>query len=139
IDIALTYDLGALPPGIDFAPLASLPPQAMLGEAHPLARQSVVTLEELAREEFILLDLPASRDYYLGLFRKAGLQPRISLRLPYPDVIRTMVANHYGYTIINVVPRTDLALDGRRVVRVPLAGEYPPTVIGVARYGDQQD
>lgn len=139
IDIALTYDLGTLPPGIIFAPLASLPPQAIFGEMHPMAGRASVTLEELAREDLILLDLPGSRDYFLGLFRQARLEPKTTLQSSYPDVIRTMVANHHGYTIVNVIPRTDLALDGRRVVRVPLAGECPPTVIGVARHGDQQD
>jgi len=116
IDIALTYDLGVAP-GVQFTPLASLPPHAVVGEAHRFAEQTAVTLEELAEEDLILLDLPASRDYFMGLFFKADLQPKISLRLAYPDVIRTMVANHYGYTISNVTPRMDLALDGRRVVR----------------------
>jgi hypothetical protein len=46
--------------------------------------------------------------------------------------VRTMVANGYGYTILNARPRSEYALDGRRLVRVPLAGEHRPMVIGTA-------
>lgn len=137
IDVALLYDLG-VPQGVRFTPLARLPAHAVVGEGHPLAGRASVTVEELAGEDFILLDLPASRDYFLDLFRRAGLEPRISWRSAYPDVIRTMVANDYGFTISNVTPRTDYALDGRRVVRVPIAGEHPPMVIGLATVEDRR-
>jgi hypothetical protein len=42
-----------------------------------------------------------------------------------------MVANGYGYTLANVRPRCELALDGRRVSRVRLSGDHRPMVIGV--------
>jgi DNA-binding transcriptional LysR family regulator len=47
-------------------------------------------------------------------------------------VVRTMVANGLGYTLANVRPRSDVALDGRRVYRVPLTGDPPPVRIGIA-------
>ena len=80
----------------------------------------------------MLLDLPISREYFLALFLKEGGQPKIAWRSSHQDVVRTMVANGYGYTLANVRPRSDLALDGRRVVRVRLAGEHRPMVIGMA-------
>jgi FAD synthase len=43
-----------------------------------------------------------------------------------------MVANGYGYSLANIRPRSDMALDGRRVVRVDIEGEHRPMVIGVA-------
>lgn len=131
IDVAITYDL-QIPEGIAFTPLASLPPHAVVSESHPFARQSAVTLKELAAEPLILLDLPISREYFLALFMKEGLQPLIHSRSAHQDVARTMVANGYGYTLANVRPRSDLALDGRRVVRVRIAGEHRPMVMGIA-------
>lgn len=131
IDIAITYDL-QIPEGIAFTPLASLPPHIWLSEAHPLAQQSAISLSDLIGLPMILLDLPISREYFLALFMKEGLEPTIAARSAYQEVVRTMVANGYGYTLANVRPRSDLAMDGRRVVRVRLAGEHRPMVIGTA-------
>jgi DNA-binding transcriptional LysR family regulator len=90
-----------------------------------------VSLQELAREPLILLDLPISREYFLSMFIKEGLEPNIVSRSTHQDVIRTMVANGYGYTLANVRPRCEIALDGRRVSRVRLSGDHRPMVIGV--------
>jgi DNA-binding transcriptional LysR family regulator len=131
IDIAITYDL-QIPDDIGFLPLASLPPHVLVGEAHPLAQQTAVSLQDLAAEPLVLLDLPLSREYFLALFLKEGLEPTIAMRSAHQEVVRTMVANGHGYTLANVRPRSDLALDGRRVVRVRLAGEHRPMRIGLA-------
>jgi DNA-binding transcriptional LysR family regulator len=130
IDVALTYDL-LIPDGYEFQPLASLPPHVVVSEGGSLARHSALSLQELAREPLILLDLPISSEYFLSMFMKEGVEPTIAARSTHQDVIRTMVANGYGYTLANVRPRCELALDGRRVSRVRLSGDHRPMVIGV--------
>lgn len=131
VDIAIMYDL-QVAEDIAFAPLARLPPYVLLSETHPLARYPAITLQELMQHPFILLDLPLSREYFLGIFMSEGLTPLIATRSAHQEVVRTMVANGYGYTILNARPRSEYALDGRRLVRVPLAGEHRPLVIGTA-------
>jgi len=131
IDIAVTYDL-EIPDGIEFIPLASLPPHVVVSETHPFARLPAVSLRDIVEEPLVMLDLPVSREYFLALFTKEGLQPKIHSRSKHQEVVRTMVANGYGYTLANVCPRSDLALDGRRVVRVRLSGEHRPMLIGIA-------
>jgi DNA-binding transcriptional LysR family regulator len=131
LDVAITYDL-LVPDGIGFIPLASLPAHVVVSESHPFARHSAVTLQELVTEPLILLDLPISREYFLALFMNQDLAPRIGARVSHQDVIRTMVANGYGYTLANVRPRAVTAMDGRRVTRVRLAGNHRPMVIGIA-------
>lgn len=131
IDVAVTYDL-QIPEDVEFTPLVDLPVHALVGEAHPLARASAVTLHELAELPMVFLDLPLSSEYFMALFMKDGLQPNIAFRIAHPDIIRTMVANGYGYTLANVTPRSDTALDGRKVVRVRLSGEHRPMTIGFA-------
>lgn len=130
LDAVLSYDL-QVPDDFAFRPLVALPPHVMVAETDPLAKAPSVTLAEMALRDLILLDLPISRDYFLGLFSREGLTPRIVSRLSHQDVIRTMVANRYGYTLANVRPRSELAMDGRRVVRVPLAGGHRPMHIGL--------
>lgn len=131
IDVALTYDLG-ISDEIEFMPLATLPAHIWVGENHPFANRAAVTLHELADLPFVLLDLPVSRDYFLGIFAKEGLVPRISAQSSYQEVVRTMVANGYGYTLANVRPRLEHSLDGRKVVRVALTGHHKPMIVGLA-------
>jgi DNA-binding transcriptional LysR family regulator len=131
IDIVLTYDL-LIPDEIAFTPLARLPPHVLVGEAHPLSQRSAVALEDLVDEPLILLDLPISREYFLGLFAKEGLRPTIYSRSWSMEVVRTMVANGFGYSLLNARPRSDLALDGRRLTRIRLLGNHRPMTIGMA-------
>jgi DNA-binding transcriptional LysR family regulator len=137
VDMAITYDLD-LHPSLRFRPLVSLPPHVMVGEDHPLARRPSVTLEALQDEDFLLLDLPMSSDYFLSVFRAAGIEPRVRYRSTSLEVVRTMVANGQGYSLANAMPRSELALDGRRVVRLPLAGTHRPMTIGVLSLADVQ-
>jgi DNA-binding transcriptional LysR family regulator len=135
LDILITYDL-QLQPQMRFRPLVSLPPHVLLGENHPLAGRPSLTLGDLEDEDFLLLDLPISSDYFLSLFQAARIEPRILYRSTSLEVVRTMVANDQGYSLANALPRSDLALDGRRVVRLPLAGAYRPMTIGLASLAD---
>lgn len=131
IDVALTYDLG-LARDVSFAPLASLPPHVVLGEGHALAGRPALALDELHREPLILLDLPHSREYFLALFISKGLEPTIGASSGSQEVVRSLVANGHGYGLFNARPRAEIALDGRRLVRIRLAGEHRPMRLGVA-------
>lgn len=137
VDVALIYDL-ALPRQIRFTPLAALPPHVVLGEGHRLAGAEALTLRDLAEEPLVLLDLPFSRDYFLALFHNQGLEPVIGAVSSSQDVVRSLVANGQGYALFNARPRSDRALDGRRLVRVRLEGRHRPMRIGLAVLGDLQ-
>ena len=131
ISLALTYDLG-LEEDVAFQQLAALPPLALLPEDHPLARQETVELAELAAEPLVLLDLPLSREYFLSLFLAHGLDANVQHRSQHLDVVRSMVGNGFGYTLVNARPVVDRSLDGREIVAVPLAGEHRPMRLGLA-------
>ncbi|NOL48528.1 LysR substrate-binding domain-containing protein [Pelistega europaea] len=132
LDVALTYDLNIDEDLIHFEPLASLPPHVLVSEAHPLANNVAVSLEELAEIPMVLLDMPYSNDYFISLFRKHKLSPQIKYSSRYVDVVRSMVANNLGYTILNVRPRNNYSLDGKRLVRLRLSGEHRPMQLGLA-------
>jgi DNA-binding transcriptional LysR family regulator len=130
-EIAVTYDL-QITEDIAFLPLASLAPHALFGQGHPLARARSVNLSQLAPLPMVLLDLPLSREYFFGLFIRERLEPSIGWSSPQQEVVRTLVANGLGYSLANVRPRSDVALDGRRVHRVPIEGDPPPMRLGIA-------
>lgn len=132
LSVALTYDLD-LGDDVAFTPLASLPPHAIFPREHPLVEAGPVSLAELAEEPLVLLDLPHSRDYFRGLFSAAGVSPRIAYRSVQPDVIRTMVANGFGYGIFNARARSDRALDGMPLATVEISGDPRPMILGLVR------
>lgn len=129
IDAAITYDLPAN--DVEFEPLADLPPQILVSAESPLAKKQKLTLKELANEPMILLDLPFSNKYFRSLFENKNLTPNIHARTSNQEVIRTMVANGYGYTITNVRPKNLLALDGRKLKSIKLDGNHKSMKIGI--------
>lgn len=130
LDVALTYDL-ALPTDLEFISLATLPPFAMLPKAHPLARQSSLSVADLVAYPLVLLDLPLSADYFLSFFEKAALKPRIAERSRDMAVVQSLVANDFGYSILNFRPLTDRAPDGKPLAFVPLTGPVQPMRMGL--------
>jgi DNA-binding transcriptional LysR family regulator len=134
-DAALSYDLD-IPADMTFRELAVLPPYAVLHEDHPLAGRQDITVQDLAPHPMILLDLPYSSTYFLSFFRDAGLTPRIVERTRDMSVMRAMVANRFGYSIANVRPVPDYALDGTRLISVPLSGNLRPMHMGLVSMRD---
>ncbi|GBQ92883.1 LysR family transcriptional regulator [Acetobacter nitrogenifigens DSM 23921 = NBRC 105050] len=131
ISACLAYDLNT-PPDVQFEPLATLPPFVMVSTTHRLARRKSVSLSELIDEPFLLLDLPLSRDYFLGLFSQQTLSPKIAGRFGSIDVVRSLVARGDGYGLANARPRNKAALDGRALAYLALKDDVRPLRYGIA-------
>ncbi|WP_170577563.1 LysR substrate-binding domain-containing protein [Ruegeria arenilitoris] len=132
LDIALTYDLD-IPTDLEFQPLHALPPYVVLGEDHPLAKQVELTIPDLQDSPMVLLDLPFSGEYFLSFFREANIKPNIAERTADMSVMRSLVANGFGFSIANIRPLNSLSPDGKKLVFVPLAGEVRPMRLGLLR------
>ncbi len=130
MDIALTYDLD-IPDDLTFVPLAKLPPYVLLPEHHALSHLRAISVEQLQGEPMILLDLPMSSDYFLSFFRAVGLKPNIAERTRDLAVVRSLVANGFGYSIANVRPLNDPSPDGQKLCFIPLSGPVRPMVMGL--------
>lgn len=131
IDAALTYDL-ELSQDMTFEPLMQLPAYVMLPAAHRLAGKAGITPEELVDEPMVLLDLPYSREYFLSAFQARSLRPNIVERTGDIAVMRSMVANGFGYGIANMRPLNAMSPDGKLLVFVPLLGDVRPLTMGIA-------
>ncbi|MEW6629989.1 LysR family transcriptional regulator [Mesorhizobium sp.] len=131
IDAALTYDL-ELSQDMTFEPLMQLPAYVMLPAAHHLASKAGITPEELVDEPMVLLDLPYSREYFLSAFQAKALRPNIVERTGDIAVMRSMVANGFGYGIANMRPLNTMSPDGKLLVFVPLLGDVRPLTMGIA-------
>ncbi|OWJ55920.1 MULTISPECIES: LysR family transcriptional regulator [Paraburkholderia] len=114
LDLALIYDMD-LARQVALYPVGEQTPYALLPEDHPLARKKALKMADLAGEPFILLDMPHSRDYFLSLFRQAGVTPTVSLELRSVEMIRSLVASGHGVSILVTRPVGDLSYDGRPI------------------------
>lgn len=130
IDMALTYDLD-LPRDLPFFPMLRLPPVVAMSEDHPLADRSSVSVTDLAPLPMVLLDLPHSADYFLSFFVDVGLRANIAERTRDMAVMRGLVANGFGYSIVNVRPFADRAPDGKPLRFVPLSGNLRAMNLGL--------
>jgi DNA-binding transcriptional LysR family regulator len=131
-EVALTYDLD-LRPDILFEPLGEVPLHVVLPAAHRLARRREVRLADLAKEPLVLLGLPQSREYFLSIFYALRLEPRIAYETGSFEMVRGLVANGLGYSIMHSKPPSTRSLDNRRLVYRPIADQVRPTELGLAR------
>jgi flavin reductase (DIM6/NTAB) family NADH-FMN oxidoreductase RutF len=120
LEVALLYDY-KLDADLNAEPLADLMPYVLLPEGHPLADSAAITLADLESEPLILLDDEPSLNYYLSLFRDAGLEPQIGLRTKSPEMVRGLVGHGLGYGILATKPANNTTYDGRALVARPLA------------------
>jgi flavin reductase (DIM6/NTAB) family NADH-FMN oxidoreductase RutF/DNA-binding transcriptional LysR family regulator len=120
LETALLYDFG-LDEALGLTPLAELTPYVLLAEGHPLAASQSIALQDLLQEGLVLLDVPPSRDYFLSLFKDAGLEPHIAYRTRSLEMARGLVGHGLGYSILATKPANNMTYDGRALVSRPLA------------------
>jgi DNA-binding transcriptional LysR family regulator len=130
IDLALTYDLD-VPADLRFVPLTELPPFVIVGEGHPLSDHDMIGVEDLKNHPMVLLDLPLSSDYFLSFFAGTGTKPQIAERTRDMAVMRSLVANGFGYSIANVRPLNDRSPDGKPLRFIPMTGPVRSMKMGL--------
>ncbi|WP_322046423.1 LysR family transcriptional regulator [Paraburkholderia sp. J67] len=132
LDIALTYDID-LTDDIDFRPLVRLPPYVILPSKHPLAQHRAVSIANLVDEPYVMLDLPHSREYFSSLFDSIGQRPVPVFRSSQPEVVRGMVANGLGYSILNFPLKSTQTVDGEDFVVKRFKEKVVATTLGIAQ------
>lgn len=95
--------------------------KAILHPGHPLAAQPWVTLEQLAKETFLLLEEGCLSEP-LEAFRTLGLKPRVELRMHDNFSICSMVEANVG---VSILPELALRKMNFRIVQLPTV---PPVI-----------
>ena len=135
LDLALLYNYD-LPTTFDSTIVRHMPIQVVLPADHSLAGQPSCRLSELADETMILLDQARTRDYFLSLFAKEGFGPKIGYRSPNFETVRSLVANGFGYSLLNFAPPYYAEGHGRLVSRplVTLARDQALVIARLYRF-----
>ena len=131
IESALLYDID-LDRNLACLPLTQVKPHVLLPASHPLANRADLSLKALQDEPFILLDLPHSRDYFLGFFGKQGFQPKVRHRSQSFELVRGLVASGEGYSILNLQPASRQTYDGGEVRCLPISEKVPALSVVLA-------
>jgi DNA-binding transcriptional LysR family regulator len=128
IEVALLYDRG-LHPDIDHRLIRRLRPYVLLSADHRLARNSQVSLADLADEPLIRLDLPPMEGAEVPA---AGRGASAWYRTPNLELVRCLVGRGLGYAVLVQHPLTEVTYDGRRVTALPIADEVPDVSVVLA-------
>jgi DNA-binding transcriptional LysR family regulator len=114
-----------------FEPLFEAPPYALISANDPLADGQSVTLSQLAERPMVLLDLPLTREYFVGMFQNKGLSPNIAHTCRSSEICRSLVASGIGYTILNIRPPENVG-EGSPYRALPISDADWPQVFGIA-------
>ena len=131
IELALLVDFG-LASDITAEALTELPTYVLLPDGHRLSAQAQIALETLVEEPLILLDVVPSSQYFLSLFAARGLQPLVGYRTRSFEMVRGLVGNGLGYSLLGTRPAHDVAYDGHGLLTRPLAGNARPSRVVLA-------
>jgi DNA-binding transcriptional LysR family regulator len=97
-----------------------------------LASRKSVSLDEIADQPFVLLDMDehvATVNRYWGAIK---LKPRVVFRTKSIEAVRSLVAQDVGVTILSDLVFRPWSHDGGRIRRIPMSGAVPSMDLGLA-------
>ena len=130
-DLALLYRLD-MPDDLKVIELARLKPHVLLNANHALAKKKQVSLHDLADDPLILLNILPSRTYFTRLLENEGITPKISFASPSLELVRGLVGQGLGYSLLITRPHGDQTYDGEHLAIRPIVEEVEDGVIAIA-------
>ncbi len=123
-DAAITYDI-YLDGAVEFEPLFDSSPHVIISENDGLAAKPTLSLKELVDKPMVLLDLPATQDYFLSYFHAYGLRPNVQYRLKNFEMVRSLVGTGVGFSFGFLPLPITQTYQGSVLVRRPLEESVP--------------
>ncbi|WP_037310905.1 LysR family transcriptional regulator [Ruegeria halocynthiae] len=134
LDLALTYGL-SMDATFTRHILFTSTPNAILSPDHPLAHARTVSLQDLAAHKLILSNEGLSAQHMLGLFRQAGLNPKVAHRAATLEIQRSLAAHGEGVAISYASPPMDISYDGMPLLSLPVSNPIAAEPVVLARHG----
>ncbi len=97
---------------------------------HPLQDAQQVTLQDIAQEDYLLLDMDEHVRTVRNYWGKFGLEPRVRIQSKSIEAVRSMVALGLGVTILSDLVYRPWSLEGNRIGRRDLSIPIPTMDVG---------
>lgn len=130
-DIAMTYE-EVIGKKHTFNALVSLPHYALLPINDSLTQQKSIRLSDLSDRNMVNLELHKTKSYYTDLFKNAGLDINVIHSSGSVEMVRTLIASNFGFTILNAMPSHFMHEDGG-CKAVPISDFLAPREFGIVR------
>lgn len=118
-------------PSIDFDVLIHAPAYCLVPADHPLAKQSDVTMAQIAKEPLVVLNRPVAGAYYQSIFDAHATDISIAAYANSTEMVRSLVSAGHGCAILNMQPLTKESYCGAALVGVPISDALPHLTLAV--------
>lgn len=102
---------------------------------HPLQDAPRVTLEDVARENYLLLDMDEHVQTFGKYWGKYGVTPNVRMQSKSIEAVRSLVALNQGVTILSDLVYRPWSLEGNRISRRDLSIPVPTMDVGAVWRG----
>ena len=123
-DIAFLYDLD-LPDNLQKQTLAEISPYVLLPDNHPLSRNPSISAADLKGYKMVLLDIPPSGEYFTKMLERDGVTPDINFRSSSFELVRGLVGQGLGFTLLATKPASAMTYDGFALAAIPFKTSAP--------------
>ncbi|KAA2315040.1 LysR family transcriptional regulator [Pseudooceanicola sediminis] len=98
---------------------------------HKLTRQESISLDDVAREPLIMLNIDEMEDEAVNLLSAFGKRPRIAFRTRSVEAVRSLVATGAGVALLPDLIYRPWSLDGDRIESRDVSGALPILQVGI--------
>ena len=126
----------AMKPGIKYEQLLEVAAYVLVPASHPFSTLPSIGMKDLSDQKIVLLDLPVSSEYYATQFDNEGVSPNVVATATSLEMVRSLVANGVGCSVLHMKPATEMTYAGDKVTAVPLLPPVRPLKIVVGHLPD---
>ena len=98
---------------------------------HPLLSRETITLEDVAREPYVMLTVDEASETAGRYWQNYGLAPNVIFTTSSVEAVRSFVADGMGITILSDMVYRPWSLEGQRIELRNVVAEIPTMDIGV--------
>lgn len=108
------------------------------GAMHPLARQTVVSLEEIAQHPLVLLTVDDADTAALRHWSQPAPALKIAMRTSSLEALRGLVAYGFGVSVLSDLVYRPWSLEGKKIAAIPVVEPIAPMDVGILWPRDQE-
>ena len=129
-DVILFVSEGARP-SVTFDVLIQAPAYCLVPVGHAFAKQSSVTVAQIAKQPLVVLNRPVAAPYYQSLFDAHANEITIAAYANSTEMVRSLVSAGHGCAVLNMQPLTQQSYCGGLLVSVPISDPLPPLTLSI--------